>query len=72
MTMVPDMVVADNISAFKKTGSVPKTAITAIDNLPKVKSFDRLKSTANNFENDDEACVAFIDLIVNLNSHLNI
>ena len=55
MTMVPDMVVADNISAFKKTGSVPKTAITAIDNLPKVKSFDRPKSTANNFENDEKA-----------------
>ena len=53
MTIVPDIVVAERISASKKTGNVPKIAIAAIDALPKVMSFTMPKSIASNFEKDE-------------------
>ena len=52
--MVPLIVVADNISASKKTGMVPKTAIATIDQRPNFNVFPRFKSNAYNFENDEK------------------
>ena len=48
------MVVADNISAFKKTGIVPNTAIKTIDQRPNLSEFPNFKSIANNLEKDEK------------------
>lgn len=72
MTIVPEIVVADNISAFKKTGIVPKTAIKAIEILPNLTDFPNFKSIAANFEKEENvesnveaAEVIMIKLITN-------
>ena len=53
MTIVPDIVVAERISALKNMGIVPSTAMATIANLPNVRLLPNPKSTANNFENDE-------------------
>ena len=70
--MVPEMVVADKISAFKNTGIVPKTATIIMVILPNETDFPKFKSTANNFEKDEKveskveaAEVIIIKLITN-------
>ena len=66
MTIVPDIVVAERISAFKNTGMVPKTAIIIMDNRPKERVLPHFKSTANSFENDEnvESRVDAADVII--------
>ena len=66
ITIVPEMVVADKISASKKTGKVPNIAIIAIDARPKVKSFTAPKSITKSFENDEkvESKVDAADVII--------
>ena len=51
--MVPEMVVADKISAFKNTGIVPKTATISMVILPKETVFLMFKSIAINLEKDE-------------------
>ena len=53
--MVPEMVVADKISAPKNTGNVPKTATIIIEILPKETVFPKPKSTDSNFENEEKS-----------------
>lgn len=52
--MVPEIVVADKMSAFKSIGSVPNTAIITMDIRPKFKFLLTFKSIANNFENEEK------------------
>ena len=66
------MVVADKISAFKKTGMVPNIAILAMDHRPNFKVFPKLRSTDSNLEkeekvesNVDAAEVIIIKLMTN-------
>jgi len=54
MTIVPLMVVADNISASKKTGTVPNTATATIDQRPNLTVLPRFRSRANNLEKDEK------------------
>ena len=66
------MVVADNISASRKTGMVPKTAMATMDQRPNFKELPIFKSIAANFENEEKvesnveaAEVIMIKLIIN-------
>ena len=72
ITIVPEMVVADNISAFKNTGMVPKTATTTIVILPNDTELPSFKSIAINLEKEENvesnveaAEVIIIKLITN-------
>lgn len=51
--MVPLMVVADNISAFKKTGIVPNMAMATMVRRPNFSVCPKFKSIDTNFENDE-------------------
>ena len=64
--IVPEIVVADKISAFKKTGMVPKTANTIIESLPKVTVLPHFKSITINFEKEEkvESIVEAAEVII--------
>ncbi len=66
------MVVADSISAFKKTGMVPSAAIKTIDQRPNLSELPNFKSIANSLEKEENveskveaAEVIIIKLITN-------
>ena len=66
ITIVPLIVVAESISAFKNTGIVPKIAIMTIDHLPNLRDVPNFKSIATNFEKDEnvESNVDAADVII--------